>query len=114
MVRTEARREAQALRAALPLLLLTFIGQRESYGYELVERLAEVGLAASTGLVYPVLTRFEREELVESRSAASTNGPPRRYFSLTPAGERARDEASRQWRQIAAAVDRVTDARGER
>jgi PadR family transcriptional regulator PadR len=93
--------------------MLTLIGQRESYGYELVERLAAIDIEAGTGLVYPVLTRFEREDLVASRTAASTNGPPRRYFRLTPAGERARDEAAERWRQITAAIDQVTDAGGD-
>jgi PadR family transcriptional regulator PadR len=90
--------------------MLTLIGERESYGYELVERLSTAGIEAGTGLVYPVLTRFEREHLVSSRTAPSRNGPPRRYFSLTPAGERARDEAAQQWQQIDAAVDRVINA----
>jgi len=95
-------------------MMLTLIGHRESYGYELVERLAALGVVAGTGLVYPVLTRFEREGLVSSRTAPSSNGPPRRYFSLTPAGERARGEAADQWRQVDLAVRRTTDAGGDR
>lgn len=97
------------MRSALPLLTLTLIAERESYGYQLIERLAELGLDVTTGLIYPLLTRLERDGLVSSRLVASTNGPPRKYFALTSAGEAARITAQEQWHVVAAAVTTITE-----
>ena len=104
MSRIQAQQDAQLIRAALPLLILTLISQDESYGYQLVERLADYGLRVTTGLVYPLLSRLERDGLVSSRMVASTSGPPRKYFSLTASGEAAKASAEAQWHLVSAVV----------
>ncbi|GLJ78704.1 PadR family transcriptional regulator [Microbacterium imperiale] len=83
---------------------MQLIHQRESYGYELVERLSELGLEVSTGLVYPVLNRLERDALVATTPRPSPSGPPRKYFSLTDAGVTALAAARSQWEETATAV----------
>jgi len=111
--RIQARQDAQLTRAVLPLLTLQLIRARESYGYELVERLAALGLDVSTGLVYPVLNRIERDGWVTTSSKPSPSGPPRKYFSLTAAGATALADARAQWEQTAAAVDLATSTSGK-
>ncbi|WAP50832.1 PadR family transcriptional regulator [Arthrobacter sp. ATA002] len=97
------------IRAVLPLLALTLIAEKESYGYQLTERLSTLGLEVTTGLVYPLLSRLERDGLVSTRMVASTNGPPRKYFALTTAGESARAAAKEQWHLVSTAVRDATD-----
>jgi len=111
--RIQAQQDAQVIRAALPLLTLTLIGDRESYGYEIVERLSAIGLEVSTGLIYPVLARLERDHLVTTRSVASTNGPPRKYFTITPAGQDARGSAREQWQLVSLAVTSALTTEGQ-
>jgi len=111
--RIQARQDARLTRAVLPLLALQLIRARESYGYELVERLAALGLDVSTGLVYPVLNRMERDGWVTTSSKPSPSGPPRKYFSLTAAGATALADARAQWEQTAAAVDLATSTSGK-
>lgn len=114
MSRIQARQDAQLTRAVLPLLTLRLIDARESYGYELVQRLAGLGLDVSTGLVYPVLNRMERDGWVRTLSKPSPSGPPRKYFSLTAAGVAALADTRAQWEQAAAAVDRAMASGKER
>ncbi|MDY0914510.1 PadR family transcriptional regulator [Rathayibacter festucae] len=113
MSRIRAQQDAQLTRAALPLLALHLIRRQESYGYELVERLSALGLDVSTGLVYPVLNRLERDALVTTSSRPSPSGPPRKYFSLTDAGETALATALSQWEQTAAVVSAALDPERE-
>ncbi|MDD7928312.1 PadR family transcriptional regulator [Microbacterium thalli] len=113
MSRIQARQDAQLTRAALPLLVLHLIQRRESYGYELVERLNALGLEATTGLVYPVLNRLERDALVSTSSRPSPSGPPRKYFSLTDAGVAALAIAMSQWQQMASAVSGTLESAEE-
>ncbi|AIY02771.1 Transcriptional regulator, PadR family [Arthrobacter sp. PAMC 25486] len=69
-------------------------------------------MEVSTGLIYPVLARLERDQLVTTRSVASTSGPPRKYFTLTPQGQAAKAAASRQWQLVSAAVNNALTLEG--
>lgn len=92
------------------LLLLGLLGEREMYGYELVTELRERSLAAidlPEGTVYPALRRLERDGLVAGRWVPADNGPRRRYYRLTTAGEAALAEGRVAWRRFAAAADAV-------
>ncbi|MET3902196.1 PadR family transcriptional regulator [Paenarthrobacter sp. 4246] len=109
MSRIQAQQDAQLTRAALPLLTLTLLAGGESYGYQLIERLAELGLEVPTGLMYPLLSRLERDGLVSARMVPSTSGPHRKYFALTEAGLTARVSINEQWQVVASAVNASTE-----
>jgi PadR family transcriptional regulator PadR len=79
--------DPQLLKGVLSLLLVRLLAEQESYGYEVVQRLRELGLAdINEGTVYPALSRLERESRVESRLVASRSGPARKYYRPTAAG----------------------------
>ncbi len=109
MSRIQAQQDAQLTRAALPLLTLTLLSNEESYGYQLIERLADLGLEVTTGLMYPLLSRLERDGLVSTRMVPSTSGPPRKYFALTEAGRMTRASVQEQWQVVATAVHAATE-----
>ncbi|MEO7586698.1 MAG: PadR family transcriptional regulator [Arachnia sp.] len=101
-------RDPQLLKGVLRMLVLRVLSDEETYGYELVSRLTIRGMAGiSTGTVYPVLNRLERDGLLDSRLVASTAGPARKYYSVTPLGEKALAEAIRAWSDLALAVAAV-------
>lgn len=104
----ETTRDPQLLKGVLRMLVLRVLSDEETYGYELVSRLTSRGMAGiSTGTVYPVLNRLEREKLLDSRLVASTSGPARKYYSVTALGEEALAEAIRGWEDLAVAVRSV-------
>jgi PadR family transcriptional regulator PadR len=79
--------DPQLLKGVLSLLLLQLLAERESYGYEVVQRLHEIGLAdVLEGTVYPALARLEREAWVSARLVSSKAGPARKYYRPTLAG----------------------------
>jgi PadR family transcriptional regulator, regulatory protein PadR len=107
----DAERDPQLLKGVLPMLVLTLLATDESYGYELVVRLRDVGLdGISPGTVYPVLGRLEREGLLASRLQPSPQGPARKYYRTTAAGDRRREDAAVAWRQLSGVVAAVTTA----
>jgi len=90
------------------MLVLHLLQVQESYGYELVTRLRDTGLTdLTTGTVYPVLGRLEREGLLTSRLAPSASGPARKYYRPTAAGTRALADAVAGWHAL---TDTVTAA----
>ena len=79
--------DPQVLKGVLSLLLLHLLAERESYGYEVVQRLHAIGLTGILeGTVYPALTRLEREGRLTTRLVASSSGPARKYYQPTGAG----------------------------
>ncbi len=77
-------RARNLLRPAILLLLK----ERESHGYELVSRLAEMGFEVPDfGGLYRALRVMEDEGLVSSYWGTPERGPARRVYALTPAGE---------------------------
>ncbi len=98
--------DPQLLKGVLSLLLLQLLAQRESYGYEIVQRLHGAGLVdVLEGTVYPALARLEREGRVATRLVPSSSGPARKYYRPTAAGLEALRDGTATWRALAAIVD---------
>lgn len=67
--------------------LLLLIGQRPSHGYDLLERLEELGLPGTDpGRLYRTLRSLDQEGLVLSEWEESRTGPPRRTYRITDEG----------------------------
>jgi len=99
-------RRSQLLRGVLDLCLLAVMGDGPAYGYEMTKRLRARGLSTvGEGSIYPLLGRLERDGLVETRRATSNGGPPRKYYSLSPEGERALKVGVGEWQTTRDAVD---------
>ncbi|WP_051967519.1 PadR family transcriptional regulator [Kitasatospora mediocidica] len=79
--------DPRLLKGVLSLVLLHLLAERESYGYEVVQRLQAAGFSdVPEGTVHPALSRLEREGRLSTRLVASPSGPARKYYQLTPVG----------------------------
>jgi PadR family transcriptional regulator PadR len=101
-------RDPQLLKGVLSLLLLQLLAEQESYGYQVVQRLHEIGLAdILEGTIYPALSRLEREGRVSARLVSSNAGPARKYYRLTPVGYEALATGTASWSSLADVVSSV-------
>lgn len=97
--------DPQLLKGVLSLLLVRLLAERESYGYEVVQRLREVGLTdIAEGSVYPALSRLERESRIESRLVVSRSGPARKYYRPTAAGRQFLRDGTAGWNALSEIV----------
>ena len=81
-------------------LLLSILAERESYGYEIIQKVRELSggrIEWSDGMLYPVLHRLEREGLIESEWKEAATGRDRKYYSLSSAGRKALNTERQQW-----------------
>jgi len=77
----------QVRKGMLEYCVLTALAGRERYGYELVKAMVEVpGLGISEGTLYPILSRLRVQGMVSARLVESSEGPARKYHTLTPEG----------------------------
>lgn len=104
----------QLRRGVLEHCVLALLQDEERYGYDLVTELSEAGLLASEGTIYPLLSRLRKEELVRTSWRESPSGPPRRYYSLTPAGRAALGDFGRSWTDFKNSVDQILQGRDAR
>ena len=77
----------QARKGILELTVLTALADKERYAYELVKSITQIpGLGISEGTIYPLLSRLRVQGLVQTRLEESSEGPARKYYSLTKEG----------------------------
>src|SRR6185295_12422987 len=77
----------QVRKGLLELCILNALADKERYGYELVKALVEVpGMGITEGTLYPLLSRLRVQGLISSRLEESSEGPARKYYSLTKEG----------------------------
>lgn len=78
--------DTQFKKGALELCVLAILKRRARYGYELVQEIRK-SLDITEGTVYPLLHRLKDDGYVETFLKESTEGPMRKYYSLTPRGK---------------------------
>lgn len=101
-------RAAQLRKGVLELAIMAMLHEAETYGGQLVERLAQrPALAASPGTVYPLLSRLRSTGVVETTWRESPVGPPRKYYRLTNTGLAALAEMAISWRDLSAAMTAI-------
>lgn len=107
-MRVDQERRGQWLRGVLELCVLGLVAGRESYGYELSQRLDAAGLGPIRGgTLYPVLLRLQRTGLVAARWRSGDAGPARKYYRITAAGRQALSTAAHDWAAFTGGVDGV-------
>jgi PadR family transcriptional regulator PadR len=90
----------------IELCVMAALKDGEAYGYQILQRLSRAqALTISESAVYPILARLAAEGMVKVRVGPSPNGPPRRYYCLTRAGDERLAEMAQHWRQTRKAVD---------
>jgi len=108
MAELDGAHDSQLLKGVLSLALLRLLAARESYGYELVGRLHELGLRQiQEGSVYPALSRLEREGSVISRLVSSNSGPARKYYRPSASGYASLAESEAAWKTLVNALEPI-------
>ena len=96
---------SQMRKGILELCVLAVVTREETYGYAVVEKLGQIpGMEVTESTIYPLLARLSSEGLLKHRMAKSPNGPSRRYYSLSAAGQKRLSELSIAWGTIVESV----------
>jgi PadR family transcriptional regulator PadR len=96
----------QLRRGVVGPCILALLSTGPRFGLQIVRELNEVGqLLTSQGTVYPLLSRLQEAGQVSSYWEVSDTERPRRYYSLTPAGQRDLKSFRQDWGQFSSSVD---------
>lgn len=97
---------AQFKKGVLELCVLSMLAKKDCYGFELVSSISR-SVSMSEGTVYPLLKRLRDDGLFTSYLRESSEGPPRKYYSLTDGGERRYAELREEWDAFVLGVNEI-------
>ena len=99
---------SQLLKGVLDMCLLALISEEPSYGYEMVRKLQNRGLdLVSDGSIYPLLSRLQRQGLVDGYFEGSSGGPQRKYYRIRNEGDERLDRWREEWGHLTGGVEAV-------
>ncbi len=97
---------SQVLKGVLDVAVLAVVAQEDAYGYDVVRRLREAGLAdVGDASVYGTLRRLFAAGALTSYVVPSDEGPHRKYYGVTKAGSAMLRTSATEWGRIATTVD---------
>ena len=102
----------ELLKGSTEHLILSLIGQERMYGYKLIKEMNKRSggyFQFKEGTLYPALHRLEKEGLIEGKWERLSSGQERRYYYITPPGQRALNRKMAEWRSFSAAVNLIVE-----
>lgn len=98
----------QLLKGVLDLAVLAVLEREDGYGYQVVRRLRESGLAeVGDASVYGTLRRLFNAGVLTSYVVPSEEGPHRKYYSLNAPGRDRLSTTAKTWRSFAETMDQL-------
>jgi PadR family transcriptional regulator, regulatory protein PadR len=98
----------QFKKGVLELCVLILISNKDQYGYELAQHISNK-IEVAEGTLYPLLRRLTKEGFLTTYLKESTEGPPRKYYTLTESGRGYMNMLVKEWRQFATAVNQLIE-----
>ncbi|BEV71929.1 MULTISPECIES: PadR family transcriptional regulator [unclassified Paludibacterium] len=100
--------KTQLRKGTLEMCVLAVLARQDSYVYEIVSRLAQ-SMDISEGTIYPLMRRLQADAWVTTYLSESSNGPARKYYTLTRSGREALAAMRREWAGFVAEINDVLD-----
>ncbi len=99
--------KTQMRRGILEFCILQVISKDKVYASEILGVLKEADLIVVEGTVYPLLTRLKNSGFLDYVWEESKSGPPRKYYTLTPAGRDFLQELKATWKGLSASTNSI-------
>lgn len=96
----------QFKKGVLELCVLVLISKKDQYGYELAQNISK-RIDVAEGTLYPLLRRLTKEDYFTTYLVESSEGPSRKYYTLTKKGREYMQELIGEWRQFSRSVDEL-------
>ena len=104
--------DTELLKGTLALLILSLLGRKAMYGYELaatVHRDTNGAFQWREGSLYPNLHKLEKGGLIVGEWEEKEAGRKRRYYHITKKGRAALAEKLQSWTELCQAVNCVLE-----
>jgi PadR family transcriptional regulator PadR len=97
--------KAQMRKGILEYCILSILSGDSRYASDIIKELKEGKVIVVEGTLYPLLTRLKNAGLLSYRWEESQQGPPRKYYELTPVGKTYLTELDKSWEELVESVN---------
>jgi PadR family transcriptional regulator, regulatory protein PadR len=101
--------KSQMRKGFLEYCTLLIIREKASYTSDIIEGLKSARLIVVEGTLYPLLNRLKNDGLLSYEWVESTQGPPRKYYSLTEQGESTLLELTQAWQELSETINKLNE-----
>ena len=101
--------KAQMRKGVLEYCILLILSKHDAYASDIIGLLKQSEMIVVEGTLYPLLTRQKNAGLLTYRWEESTQGPPRKYYSLTETGQQFLKEIDLSWEELVQTVQNIRD-----
>jgi PadR family transcriptional regulator PadR len=99
--------KSQMRKGYLEYCILLILQKKPAYASDIISELKDAKLIVVEGTLYPLLTRLKNSELLDYKWEESTQGPPRKYYEMTPKGIDFLAELENAWDEINQVVQKI-------
>ena len=103
--------KAQMKKGVLEFCILSILSKQDYYASDIIKELKEAKMIVVEGTLYPLLTRQKNAGLLSYRWEESTQGPPRKYYTLTDKGKEYLEELRGSWTELVDAVNSINKSK---
>ncbi|TXC89498.1 PadR family transcriptional regulator [Metabacillus litoralis] len=98
----------QFKKGVLELCVLVLISKKDQYGYELAQNISK-RIDVAEGTLYPLLRRLTKEDYFTTYLVESSEGPSRKYYTLTEKGREYMVNLVDEWKQFSSGVNQLIE-----
>ena len=91
----------------LEYCILSILSREDSYAPKIISELKDSQMIVVEGTLYPILTRLKNQGLLTYRWEESPQGPPRKYYALTPEGREALRQLDESWDELIGQISKI-------
>lgn len=92
--------DAQLKRGILNICILRLLEAGDKYGYDIMKLIQGFFSDTEESTIYAILRRLNKEGLTELYYSDVSNGPKRKYYKITDAGQQCLEEYLASWHEI--------------
>ena len=97
--------KAQMRKGILEYCILCVLSDGDAYASDIIAMLKKAEMIVVEGTLYPLLTRQKNAGLLAYRWEESTQGPPRKYYTITDTGKRFLTDLDASWQELVDSVN---------
>lgn len=101
--------KSQMRKGVLEYCILLILKHQEAYASDIIKTLQEINLIVVEGTLYPMLTRLKNDNLLSYQWVESTQGPPRKYYTITEQGNGFLLELEKLWNEINVSIEKLKE-----
>lgn len=98
---------AQMRKGILEYCILSILSRSEAYASQIITELKESEMIVVEGTLYPILLRQKNQGLLTYRWEESPQGPPRKFYVITPTGEELLRLLDQSWDTLVNQIEKI-------